>query len=272
MMLVTILCSVPMSALVQPQVGWRAARFMHNSSLSPSLPREAVLTFFYSPLLSHPTVFITLTLACLATEDIPGSTKQDLSSMIAQGISGLMRPLLSGLKMSRRGFSSTCKLQGSPGESSSADSVTVHFINRDGERLTTTAKEGESLLEVVVNQNLAIDGFGACEGTLACSTCHLIFEKDTFQKLDAISDEEMDMLDLAYGLTETSRLGCQVRIKKLMDGLTVQVPVEIFPNLGSLRRDSCSKCKIVLLGLMTSTSLVCLAGTFECMSLNCYVP
>lgn len=45
---------------------------------------------------------------------------------------------------------------------SSADQVTVHFINRDGERLTTTAKEGESLLEVVVNQNLAIDGFGRC--------------------------------------------------------------------------------------------------------------
>uniref|UniRef100_A0A8C0I8H8 2Fe-2S ferredoxin-type domain-containing protein n=1 Tax=Bubo bubo TaxID=30461 RepID=A0A8C0I8H8_BUBBB len=110
---------------------------------------------------------------------------------------------------------------------SSADKVTVHFINRDGERFTATAKEGESLLEVVVNQNLAIDGFGACEGTLACSTCHLIFEKDTFQKLDAISDEELDMLDLAYGLTETSRLGCQVCIKKSMDGLTVRVPVDV---------------------------------------------
>ncbi|KAJ7407565.1 Adrenodoxin [Willisornis vidua] len=105
--------------------------------------------------------------------------------------------------------------------------VTVHFINRDGERLTTTAKEGESLLEVVVNQNLAIDGFGACEGTLACSTCHLIFDKDTFQKLDAISDEELDMLDLAYGLTETSRLGCQVCVKKSMDGLTVRVPMDV---------------------------------------------
>uniref|UniRef100_A0A8D0KUW5 2Fe-2S ferredoxin-type domain-containing protein n=1 Tax=Strix occidentalis caurina TaxID=311401 RepID=A0A8D0KUW5_STROC len=110
---------------------------------------------------------------------------------------------------------------------SSADQVTVHFVNRDGERFTAIAKEGESLLEVVVNQNLAIDGFGACEGTLACSTCHLIFEKDTFQKLDAISDEELDMLDLAYGLTETSRLGCQVCIKKSMDGLTVRVPVDV---------------------------------------------
>ncbi|NXX93604.1 ADX protein, partial [Centropus bengalensis] len=109
---------------------------------------------------------------------------------------------------------------------SSADQVRVHFINRDGERLTATAKEGESLLEVVVNQNLPIDGFGACEGTLACSTCHLIFEKDTYQKLGAISDEELDMLDLAYGLTETSRLGCQVCVKKAMDGLTVRVPMD----------------------------------------------
>ncbi|NXA45784.1 ADX protein, partial [Nothocercus julius] len=110
---------------------------------------------------------------------------------------------------------------------SAAEQVTVHFINRDGEKLTATAKEGETLLQVVVNQNLAIDGFGACEGTLACSTCHLIFEKDIFQKLDAISDEEMDMLDLAYGLTERSRLGCQVCVKKWMDGLTVQVPMEV---------------------------------------------
>ncbi|NWW92978.1 ADX protein, partial [Rhynochetos jubatus] len=110
---------------------------------------------------------------------------------------------------------------------SSADQVTVHFINQDGERLTAKAKEGESLMEVVVNQNLAIDGFGACEGTLACSTCHLIFEKDTYQKLDAISEEELDMLDLAYGLTETSRLGCQVCVKKSMDGLTVRVPMDM---------------------------------------------
>ncbi|KAM9227078.1 adrenodoxin-like [Leptosomus discolor] len=169
--------------------------------------------------------------------------------MIAPRILGLVRSLLSGLNVGKirfvypygvaeqhhapvkqraeRSFSSTQMLQDAPGESSSADQVTVHFINRDGERLTATAKEGESLLQVVVNQNLAIDGFGACEGTLACSTCHLIFEKDTFQKLGAVSDEELDMLDLAYGLTETSRLGCQVCIKKSMDGLTARVPVDV---------------------------------------------
>ncbi|XP_071613497.1 adrenodoxin-like [Heliangelus exortis] len=171
------------------------------------------------------------------------------AALMAQGMAGLLRLLRGGLNLSKirfvylcgeteqhcasaqqrweRGFSSTNKLQDAHGELSSADQVTVHFINRDGERLTATAKEGESLLQVVVNQNLAIDGFGACEGTLACSTCHLIFEKDTFQKLGAISDEELDMLDLAYGLTETSRLGCQVCVKKSMDGVTVRVPMDV---------------------------------------------
>ena len=44
---------------------------------------------------------------------------------------------------------------------------------------------------------------GACGGELACSTCHLIFEKDVYDALPEISEEEEDMLDLAWGLTET---------------------------------------------------------------------
>uniref|UniRef100_A0A8C5P9I6 Adrenal ferredoxin n=1 Tax=Leptobrachium leishanense TaxID=445787 RepID=A0A8C5P9I6_9ANUR len=107
---------------------------------------------------------------------------------------------------------------------SSEDKVTVKFINRDGDTMVADGKVGESLLDVVVEKNLDIDGFGACEGTLACSTCHLIFDDDIFQKLDKITDEEMDMLDLAYGLTERSRLGCQICLKKWMDGMTVRVP------------------------------------------------
>uniref|UniRef100_H0ZLY5 Adrenal ferredoxin n=1 Tax=Taeniopygia guttata TaxID=59729 RepID=H0ZLY5_TAEGU len=106
----------------------------------------------------------------------------------------------------------------------SEDKITVHFINRDGDKLTAKGKPGDSLLDVVIDNNLDIDGFGACEGTLACSTCHLIFEDHIFEKLDAITDEEMDMLDLAYGLTETSRLGCQICLKKSMNDMTVRVP------------------------------------------------
>ncbi|KAL4688045.1 hypothetical protein H8957_004600 [Semnopithecus entellus] len=108
--------------------------------------------------------------------------------------------------------------------SSSEDKITVHFINRDGETLTTKGKVGDSLLDVVVENNLDIDGFGACEGTLACSTCHLIFEDHIYEKLDAITDEENDMLDLAYGLTDRSRLGCQICLTKSMDSMTVRVP------------------------------------------------
>uniref|UniRef100_A0A8C0S833 Adrenal ferredoxin n=2 Tax=Canis lupus TaxID=9612 RepID=A0A8C0S833_CANLF len=106
----------------------------------------------------------------------------------------------------------------------SEDKVTVHFVNRDGETLTAKGKVGDSLLDVVIENNLDIDGFGACEGTLACSTCHLIFEEHIFEKLEAITDEENDMLDLAYGLTDRSRLGCQVCLTKAMDNMTVRVP------------------------------------------------
>uniref|UniRef100_A0A8C0ZP62 Adrenal ferredoxin n=1 Tax=Castor canadensis TaxID=51338 RepID=A0A8C0ZP62_CASCN len=111
-----------------------------------------------------------------------------------------------------------------PARSSSEDKITVHFINRDGQTLTTEGKIGDSLLDVVIENNLDIDGFGACEGTLACSTCHLIFEDHIYEKLDAITDEENDMLDLAYGLTDRSRLGCQICLTKSMDNMTVRVP------------------------------------------------
>ncbi|NP_001279427.1 ferredoxin 1b [Callorhinchus milii] len=107
------------------------------------------------------------------------------------------------------------------------DKVTVHFINRDGETLTATAKEGDSLLDVVIKHNLDINGFGACEGTLACSTCHLIFDEENYENLDKITDEEMDMLDLAYGLSDTSRLGCQICLNRSMEGLIVKVPKDV---------------------------------------------
>lgn len=106
----------------------------------------------------------------------------------------------------------------------SENKVTVNFINRDGEKITVKASPGESLLDVVVDQELDFDGFGACEGTLACSTCHVIFKEEIYKQLGPISDEEMDMLDLAYGLTDTSRLGCQICLTKSLDGVTVRLP------------------------------------------------
>lgn len=66
---------------------------------------------------------------------------------------------------------------------------------------------------------------GACGGSCACSTCHVIVEgEDYYDKMPEPEDDENDMLDLAFGLTETSRLGCQVKMTKELDGLVVRLP------------------------------------------------
>jgi 2Fe-2S ferredoxin len=69
-----------------------------------------------------------------------------------------------------------------------------------------------------------IDIEGACEGSLACSTCHVIVDPDWYETLQEASEDEEDMLDLAFGLTHTSRLGCQIRMSEALDGLVVKLP------------------------------------------------
>ncbi|CAG5036879.1 unnamed protein product [Parnassius apollo] len=109
-----------------------------------------------------------------------------------------------------------------------SEKVKVTFVLNDGKRLETVANVGDSLLDVVVNNDLNIEGFGACEGTVTCSTCHVILKPEDFERLpEEASDEERDMLDLAYGLTDTSRLGCQITLTKELDGLEVKVPETI---------------------------------------------
>ena len=99
------------------------------------------------------------------------------------------------------------------------------YVLSEGEKVTVTAPEGDNLLDIVINNDIDIDGFGACEGTLACSTCHVVLSQEDFDRLpDEATDEELDMLDLAFGLTETSRLGCQVCVSKELSGITVRVP------------------------------------------------
>ncbi|KAG9509958.1 Adrenodoxin-like protein 2, mitochondrial, partial [Fragariocoptes setiger] len=124
-------------------------------------------------------------------------------------------------------FTHTIKLQQNQ-RITKKEPVTVVFIHPDGRKTQALGKEGDTLLDVVVENNVDLDGFGACEGTLACSTCHLIFKQSDLDKVGSQpSDEELDMLDLAYGLTETSRLGCQIHLKKELDPLEVTVPATI---------------------------------------------
>jgi 2Fe-2S ferredoxin len=95
-------------------------------------------------------------------------------------------------------------------------------IERDGTRKEIDAPEGLSVMEIA--QQNGVDLEGACEGSLACATCHVIVEKDWFDKLEPSSDNEEDMLDMAFGVTATSRLGCQIRMSDELDGLTVSLP------------------------------------------------
>ncbi len=96
------------------------------------------------------------------------------------------------------------------------------FIERDGNRREVEVPAGYSLLEIA--HKFGVDIEGACEGSLACSTCHVIVDPEWFQKLEKPTEDEEDMLDLAYGLTRTSRLGCQIVLTDKLDGLVVKLP------------------------------------------------
>ncbi len=98
----------------------------------------------------------------------------------------------------------------------------VIFIERNGNRREFDVPVGLSLLEVAHKNNIDLEG--ACEGSLACSTCHVVVEPDWYELLPDASEDEEDMLDLAFGLTRTSRLGCQIILSQELDGLTVRLP------------------------------------------------
>ena len=99
------------------------------------------------------------------------------------------------------------------------------FIEPDGTRREVDAPVGLSVLEIAHRNDIDIEG--ACEGSLACSTCHVILEPEWFERIDEPSEDEEDMLDLAFGLTRTSRLGCQIIISDEIDGLTVRLPTGV---------------------------------------------
>jgi ferredoxin, 2Fe-2S len=96
------------------------------------------------------------------------------------------------------------------------------FIERDGMRREVDAPLGLSVLEIAHRNKIDIEG--ACEGSLACSTCHVIVDPEWYELLKEASEDEEDMLDLAFGLTATSRLGCQIIITEELDGLVVKLP------------------------------------------------
>lgn len=98
----------------------------------------------------------------------------------------------------------------------------ITFIDPKGNPTVVEAKEGQSILETAHANDIDLEG--ACEGALACSTCHVIVDDAWFDKLPEASEEEEDMLDLAFALTHTSRLGCQIKLTQGLDGIEVTLP------------------------------------------------
>ena len=96
------------------------------------------------------------------------------------------------------------------------------FIEPNGTRREVDAPIGLSVLEIAHRNNINLEG--ACEGSLACSTCHVIVDSEWYELLKDATEDEEDMLDLAFGLTQTSRLGCQIIMTEELDGLTVRLP------------------------------------------------
>lgn len=96
------------------------------------------------------------------------------------------------------------------------------FIKQSGEELVIDGQAGLSVLEIAHQNNIDLEG--ACEGSLACSTCHVIVDPEDYDRLQEATEDEEDMLDLAFGLTQTSRLGCQIILTDELDGLRVRLP------------------------------------------------
>ncbi len=98
----------------------------------------------------------------------------------------------------------------------------ITFITADGARNEVAAETGETLLETARHADVEIDG--ACGGSLACSTCHVLVDDAHFSTLPGPREDETDMLDLAFGRGPTSRLACQVVVTDELDGMAAAVP------------------------------------------------
>lgn len=103
------------------------------------------------------------------------------------------------------------------------ETVTVHFITKEGIKLTVTGKVGERVMYLAHRKD--IDMEGACEASLACVTCHCYVEsQDLLDVMPEASEEEEDLLDMAPFLQENSRLGCQIILSPELDGIELRLP------------------------------------------------
>jgi ferredoxin len=107
-------------------------------------------------------------------------------------------------------------------------SVNINLL-KGNDKLSVCVEEGLRIMDLKHEQQcekFLEDYECACEGSLACSTCHVILDEKSYNSLEPAEDDENDMLDLASGLTKTSRLGCQIKLIKDLDGIEIKIPLK----------------------------------------------
>lgn len=103
--------------------------------------------------------------------------------------------------------------------------VNINFLEESsGTIVPIKAKIGEKVVDIAIDHDIDIEA--ACGGELACSTCHVVLPQEFFDKLEPAVEEEEDMLDLAWGLTDRSRLCCQITVSPELEGCTFTIPTE----------------------------------------------
>ena len=98
------------------------------------------------------------------------------------------------------------------------------FIQENGNESSIDAENGLSVMEVGRDNDIGIEG--TCGGSISCCTCHVIIDPEWFPIVGKPNPDEEDMLDLAVGLKPTSRLGCQIEISDVLNGIRINVPKE----------------------------------------------
>ncbi len=97
----------------------------------------------------------------------------------------------------------------------------VTFLEMDGGRREIDVAPGTTVLEAARANDLPITG--TCGGSMVCATCHVMIAAADRARLPPPSEDEEDTLDLAFGVTADSRLGCQIRLSSATDGMCIRL-------------------------------------------------
>ena len=99
--------------------------------------------------------------------------------------------------------------------------IEIRVIDFDGKEHVLPAVDGWRVMEVIRDWGVPMKA--ECGGSCACGTCHVQVAPEWIDRLPPPTDEEMDQLDMIFGVTEHSRLACQILTASELDGLEIRL-------------------------------------------------